>query len=213
VDINTYINANYMLAYGLEVTARNPVTKWLDLTTNVNFFNSDINTDNINSVDVKGMISYFAKMNAQFKLPKNYSIQLSLDYQSKAIVPRVVATKSGGGGRGGGGGGGFGGFTQTTAQGYVKPQGAVDLAIRKEFMKDKKASISLGINDIFKTRRYATYSESEFFIQEFERRQDWRVVRLNFNYRFGKFDATLFKRKNTRSGMEGGQDMQMQQRP
>jgi hypothetical protein len=77
-------------------------------------------------------------------------------------------------------------------------------------MKEKKASISLGINDIFRTRRYATYSESEFFIQDFERRQDWRVVRLNFNYRFGKFDATLFKRKNTRSGMEGGQDMMQQ---
>jgi outer membrane receptor protein involved in Fe transport len=215
VIINTYINANYMLAYGFEVTARNPVTKWLDLTTNINFFRSDINTDNINSVDVDGMISYFAKLNAQFKLPKNYSIQLSADYQSKAIVPQGGGG-GGGGGRGGGGrnggGGGWGGFTQTTAQGYVKPNGAVDLAIRKEFMKEKKASISLGINDIFRTRRYATYSESEFFIQDFERRQDWRVVRLNFNYRFGKFDATLFKRKNTRSGMEGGQDM-MQQKP
>ena len=203
-----------MLAYGLEVTARNPVAKWLDLTTNLNFFKSDINTDNISTIEVDDMISYFAKLNAQFKLPKNYSIQLSADYQSKAIVPQGGGGGGrGGGGRGGGGGGGFGGFTQTTAQGYVKPTGAVDLAIRNEFMKDKKASISLGINDIFKTRRYATYSESEFFIQEFERRQDWRVVRLNFNYRFGKFDATLFKRKNTRSGMEGGQDMQMQQKP
>lgn len=203
VIINTYINANYMMAYGLEVTARNPVAKWLDLTTNVNFFNSDINTDNINSVEVEGMISYFAKLNAQFKLPKNYSIQLSGEYQSKAVVPQS-------GGRGGGGGRGWGNFNQTTAQGYVKPSGSVDLAIRKEFMKEKKASLSLGINDIFRTRRYATYSESEFFIQDFERRQDWRVLRLNFNYRFGKFDAQLFKRKNTRSGMESGQDMQMQ---
>jgi outer membrane receptor protein involved in Fe transport len=213
VIINTFINANYMMAYGLEITARNPVTKWLDLTTNLNLFNSDINTDNLNTVDVEGMISYFAKLNAQFKLPKNYSIQLSADYQSKAIVPQGGGGSGGGrggGGRGGGGGGGWGGFTQTTAQGYVKPNGSVDLAVRKEFMKDKKASISLGINDIFKTRRYATFSESEFFIQEFERRQDWRVVRLNFNYRFGKFDAQLFKRKNTRSGMESGQDMQMQ---
>ena len=154
-------------------------------------------------------------MNLAFKLPKNYSIQLSGDYQSKTILPQG----GGGGGRGGmggggggrSGGGGWGGFVQTTAQGYVEPNWAVDLAIRKDFMKDKKGSLSIGINDIFKTRRYATYSESQYFIQNFERRQDWRVVRLNFSYRFGKFDASLFKRKNTRSGMDGMQEgMQMQ---
>ncbi|MFZ9301356.1 MAG: outer membrane beta-barrel protein, partial [Chitinophagaceae bacterium] len=101
------------------------------------------------------------------------------------------------------------GFVQTTAQGYVKPNYSLDFAIRKEFLKEKKGSLSLSINDLFKTRRYATYSESDFFVQEFSRRQDWRVIRLNFSYRFGKFDQTLFKRKNNR--MESGQDnMQMQ---
>jgi hypothetical protein len=70
----------------------------------------------------------------------------------------------------------------------------------------------LSINDIFKTRRFANFAEADFFIQEFERRQDWRVVRLNFNYRFGKFDMSLFKRKNIRSGMDGMQEgMQMGQ--
>jgi len=37
-------------------------------------------------------------------------------------------------------------------------------------------------------------------------------LRLNFNYRFGKLDVSLFKRKNTRSGSDGMQEgMQMQQ--
>jgi hypothetical protein len=47
-------------------------------------------------------------------------------------------------------------------------------------------------------------------VQDFVRRQDWRVVRLNFNFRFGKFDTNLFKRKNNRSGNDTGGDMQMQ---
>jgi outer membrane receptor protein involved in Fe transport len=206
VIINTYINANNSRAYGLEITSRNPVTKWLDLTTNVNFFNSKINTDNISTIQIDDRFSFFGKLNAAFKLPKNFTIQLSGDYRTKTILPQ-----GGGGGRGGGGGG-WGGFVQTTAQGYQKSNGAVDLAVRKEFMKDRKASISVGINDIFRTRRFGNYSEAEFFIQDFERRQDWRVVRLNFNYRFGKFDASLFKRKNNRSGMEGMQEgMQMNQ--
>jgi hypothetical protein len=33
------------------------------------------------------------------------------------------------------------------------------------------------------------------------------VLRINFSYRFGKFDATLFKRKNTKADQSGGQDM------
>jgi len=217
VIINTYINANSSRAYGLEMTSRNPLAKWLDVTTNLNFFNSRINASNISSAttSIGDLWSFFGKLNLAFKLPENWSVQLSGDYQSKAILPQGGRGGGGwgGGGRGGGGGGGgWGGFVQTTAQGYVKPNYAVDLAVRKEFMKDKKASVSLSINDLFKTRRYATYSESEFFVQDFVRRQDWRVVRLNFSYRFGKFDTNLFKRKNSRSGMDGmNEGMQMQQ--
>lgn len=217
VIINTFINANNSRAYGLEATFRNPLTKWLELTTNLNFYNSKINTNNLtSSVAINDLWSFFGKMNMAIKLPKSFSIQLSGDYQSKTILPQGGGGGGGRGGmgmgggmRGGGGGGGWGGFVQTTAQGYVKPNYSVDFAIRKEFLKEKKGSLSLSVNDIFKTRQYATYSESEYFIQEFSRRQDWRVFRLNFSYRFGKFDQTLFKRKNNR--MENGQDnMQMQ---
>lgn len=218
VIINTFINANNSQAYGLEVTSRNPVTKWLDLTTNLNFYNSRINTANLNStIQIDPLWSFFGKLNAAFKLPKSYSIQLSGEYQSRTILPqgggggRGGGGMSGGMGRSGGGGGGWGGFVQTTAQGYVKSNYSVDFAIRKDFLKEKKGSLSVSINDLFKTRRYATFSESDFFVQEFSRRQDWRLVRLNFSYRFGKFDQTLFKRKNTRSGMDGMQEgMQMQ---
>jgi hypothetical protein len=46
---------------------------------------------------------------------------------------------------------------------------------------------------------FDSYSESPFFVQNIERRRDPQVFRLNFNYRFGKFDANLFKRRNTRA--------------
>jgi hypothetical protein len=116
---------------------------------------------------------------------------------------------SGGGRSSGGGGGNWGGFVQTTAQGYVKPFYNIEAAIKKDFLKDKKGSLSLSINDIFKSRRNASFSQSEYFIQNVERRQDWRLVRFNFNYRFGKVDMSLFKRKNNKSG-EGSEGMQMQ---
>jgi hypothetical protein len=151
------------------------------------------------------MLSFFGKMNAAFKLPKNYSIQLSGDYRSRSVLPQG-GSGGRGGGFGGGGGGGFFGGAQTTAQGYIDANYGVDIAIRKDFLKDKAASVTLSVNDIFRTRVYSTYSSSEFFIQETSRRRDWQVFRLNFNWRFGKLDASLFKRKNTRSGMDGIQE-------
>ena len=213
VIINTFINANSSILYGFELTSRNPVAKWLDLTTNINIYNSKINTDNIASIESFGDITtFFGKMNASFKLPKNYSIQLSGDYRGKSILSQG----GGGGGRqsggGGMGGGNWGGFTQTTAQGYNFANYGVDIAIRKDFMKEKRASLTLSVNDIFKTRISGQFSESEFFTQTAIRRRDWQVFRLNFNWRFGKFDVSLFKRKNVRSGADGmSEGMNMQQ--
>jgi hypothetical protein len=66
------------------------------------------------------------------------------------------------------------------------------------------------MNDIFRTKVYRTHSRSDFSktiysVQDNERRRDPQVVRLNLNWRFGKFDVSLFKRKNMKAGQE---DMQ-----
>ena len=70
---------------------------------------------------------------------------------------------------------------------------------RYEFLKNKQASFSLNVNDIFRTRRSDIHSESSYFIQDVFRRRDAQILRLNFNWRFGKFDASLFKRKNQKN--------------
>jgi outer membrane receptor for ferrienterochelin and colicin len=197
--VNSYINANRSYVTGLELTGRNKIAKWWDLTTNANFFTAKIDLDNAEDPDQ--FLSYFFKINNSFKLPKNFSIQLSADYQS-----RIISSPggSGGGGRGGGMGGMFGG-SGSAAQGYIRPNYGVDAAVRFEFLKERRASISLNVNDIFRTRMYDAHTESEFFVQDAQRRRDPQVFRLNFNWRFGKFDANLFKRKNTRS--EGNMNM------
>jgi hypothetical protein len=64
------------------------------------------------------------------------------------------------------------------------------------------------MNDIFRTQLFSTYSESPFLQQLSERRRDPQILRLNFNYRFGKFDANLFKRRNDRAIDGGGDIMQ-----
>lgn len=198
--ISTYANASKTYTYGLEVISRDKITKWWDLTSNLNLYNSTINAGNLPGGVNSNQVSWFAKLNNSFKLPKNYSIQLSGDYQAKTLIAS--------GGRGGDGGGRFGGGNVPNAQGYIKPLYGADIALRKDFLKNNAASLTLQFSDIFRTRLNSVYSESVYFIQNSDRRRDPQVLRLNFNWRFGKIDASLFKRKNIKGEMENMQNSQ-----
>jgi outer membrane receptor protein involved in Fe transport len=201
VVITSYANANSSYAYGLEVTSKNKIASWWEVTTNLNLYNSQINGSNIQAGLTSQQVSWFGKMNFTFKIPKNYSIQLNGDYQSKTLLPQ-----SGRGGGGGGGGMMFGGGQLSTANGYIKPNYGVDIAFKKEFLKNNAASLTLSINDIFRTKLYRSHSESVFFVQDNERQRDPQVARLSFNWRFGKLDVSLFKKKNIKGEIEGMQN-------
>ncbi|MEO7306354.1 MAG: outer membrane beta-barrel family protein, partial [Ferruginibacter sp.] len=202
VLISTYANANTSYNVGMELTTKTKLTKWWDFTANVNLYNSTLKAGVLAGGANNSQFSMFGKINNSFTLPKNFSIQLSGDYQAKTILPPSS--------RGGGGGGGmmmFGG-SQIGAQGYIKPNYGVDIAIKKEFLKNKAASLTLQMNDIFRTKLYATHSESQYFVQDNSRRRDPQVLRLNFNYRFGKIDVSLFKKKSMKGEMENMQNAQ-----
>ncbi len=83
------------------------------------------------------------------------------------------------------------------------------MGYRIDLGKTRMKSISVNWSDALRTRRQEIHTESEFFIQDVFRRRDPRLVRLNFNWRFGKVDANLFKRKNTKGGGDGMEGMSM----
>lgn len=216
--ISTYINASRSYAVGLELVFRNTVTKWWEINYNANVYYSKIKGSSANDNVDNERTSFFIKLNNTFKFGKGWSMQLSGDYNSKSILPASGGRNSGGGGRMGGfGGGGMGGGPSSTSQGYIADNYYVDFGIRKEFkIKNNTATVSANWSDVFSTRQNRTISESQYiyqgssrnFYQDSWRRRDPAFVRVNFSYRFGKFDASLFKRKNNRT--ESGDDMQMQ---
>jgi outer membrane receptor protein involved in Fe transport len=205
----TYVNANSSRNFGIELTNRLQVNKWWDFTANVNIFYSQINVNVPNQVAISnGLTSWFAKLNNTIKLGKGFTIQLSGDYYAKTVLPQ----DGGGGGRRGsfGGGGFFGGGVQAIAQGFVLPRYAIDASIRKDWTwkKGRTGSLTLSMNDIFRTQVYATTAIlPNEFDQETLRRRDPQILRINFSYRFGKFDMSIFKRKNTKADQGGGMDM------
>ena len=186
--INTYINANSSYATGAELTSVNYLAKWWDISTNINVYNSKVNTSNIsNSVQQDALWSMFGKFNSNFKLPANFAVQLTTTYQSKTNLP--VNNNQG-----------MMGppmmSSQSASQGYIKPSWGIDLAFKKSFLKNNAASVSFNISDIFRTRVNGQYSYSTYFIQDYKRQRDPQMFRLNLSYRFGKIDASLFKRKS-----------------
>lgn len=196
---STYANANSSYSVGLELTGKNKINKWWEITSNVNLYNATIKAGNLpGSVDNSGF-SWFAKLTNSFKLPKDFSVQVNADYQAKTLMPP-----------GGGGGGWWGGGAQTTAQGYIKPNYGVDVSVRKNFLKNNAGSLTLTVSDILDSRSYSSYASSELFIQDNERIRKGQIFRLSFNWRFGKFDASLFKRKNIKGEMDNMQNIQSQ---
>jgi len=195
--VNTWVNANYSQTAGAEFTAVNTITKWFDVTTNINVYNSYINVTNVQTQSQPALWSWFGKINANFKLPWKLKMQVTGFYQSKSNLP-----VNSGGNQGGGPGGGQ--VITSASQGYIAAFWDVDAALSKSFLKNDAASISFSVSDIFRTRWSDQFSESPYFTQQYNRIRDPQLLKLNFTYRFGKMDVSLFKRKNMNTS--GSQD-------
>lgn len=188
--INTYENANNAYTVGGEVTTTDNITKWWDISLNVNVYNSHINTDNLKQPSQDAIWSWFGKFNSNFKLPYNFTVQLTAIYQSKTNLPvNKNANQFGPPGS----------TTQSSSQGYIKAFHGFDLAVKKSFLKNNAASLTASMSDIFRNRWSDQNSQSQFFAQEYDRLKDPQLFRVVFAYRFGKMDLNLFKRKDMNS--------------
>jgi len=206
VLVNTFINALSSYLAGMELISKNIITRSWELTTNLNLFQSGIELADPNQAVADPIPSWQLKMNHTVKIGKRMTLQLNMEYLSKTVLP---PSGSGRGGWGGGGGGGVWGQTASTAQGYSLPNYFMDAGYRIDMGKTRQTSLSVNWSDVFRTRRQQSFTSSEYFVQEVFRRRDPRLLRINFNWRFGKVDASLFKRKNNKGGGEGMEGMSM----
>ncbi|MCL6524810.1 MAG: TonB-dependent receptor [Thermoflavifilum sp.] len=176
--LTTFANANSTNTYGLELTLQNDITRWWSLTTNLNFYNTEIKAGNIQGDLAKqgyqistnlnnNGFSWFAKVNSNMQLPKNFAIQLTGNYQAPLPTP----------------------------QGKTLAFGNVDFALRKDFLKNRAASLTLSVSDIFNTRKFETQLTRGLVVQDNIRHPESRILRVNFMYRFGKMDMQLFRKK------------------
>jgi outer membrane receptor protein involved in Fe transport len=186
--LNTFINANYQNRLGLDLTLQQKIGKQCELIPNVNvqYRKVDAGTDKVD-ISNEGW-GWEGKLVANYNIdaPKswlfsNLGFQLTGEYES----PRIIA------------------------QGRRMEQYSVNFALRKEMLKDKKATFTFSIDDVFNTRRWGSIVDTDNFYQESYRRWNVRSFRFTFSYRFGNPNFQMFKRGGDRNGDDddGGNGM------
>lgn len=172
--ILTFGNAGNSNSYGIELSGNlKPVHFW-DLTTNFNFYGQSISGYLGSNYVEKETTFYRFQTNNSFKVSNRWKLQLFGIYQGPV----------------------------ETIQFEIDDMYFVNIGARYSFWEDK-ASLSLNINDIFKTQ-YQQFSTILPSAQTGKLANDSRNVYLGFSYRFGGGKNRALQRKqrddNTASG-------------
>ncbi|MBX2905348.1 MAG: TonB-dependent receptor [Taibaiella sp.] len=150
--------------YGLEGTARLQLTKIWDATLSGNFFTNALQIGDLGPqytalIANTGGQAWFGKVNSNLKLPKNFSLQMNGNYESKKKI----------------------------AQGEQRQSYWIDLAVKKNFWNNK-ASLTINCSDVMKTRRFINEYTTTAYTQTINRTKETRIGNISFTYRFGKTD-------------------------
>lgn len=168
IIIYTRGNVGSFQNFGITETFQKPVTSWWNMTA-VAVFNHKI---------IKGVVwaplevrisQLNVSLNNQFQLKKGWGLELSGYYQTKS---------------------------QIDLQEWLKPQGELDFGVSKSVLKNK-GTLRLTVRDITYFQNYSGYSTFQNAYEPFTIKWDSRVVRLGFNWRFGK---TMKQISRTESG-------------
>ncbi|NML23736.1 TonB-dependent receptor [Pseudoflavitalea sp. G-6-1-2] len=170
--LSTFINANSEQNYGLELTLQQKIGSSFDFTPTVNLQYTKVNaklahTDLSNEgFNWEGKITANYKISSRSPIWNKLSFQAIGEYESAEVIP----------------------------QGKRKARYGVDLALRKDFLKDK-ASVTVAVNDVLNSSRFGAIYDTENFYQDFYRRRNIRSARITFTWKFGKNDFSLFKKE------------------
>lgn len=177
--LNTFINASTTNRYGAEFVLQHKLGENFNITPSVNLQYRTVKA-NIKDLDLSNEgFNWEVELTTDYKIQtksksifNKLSFQLTGEYESAEVIP----------------------------QGKRMPEYSADFAMRKDFLKNNKATITFGINDIFNTQRWGTIYDTETFYQDSYRRWNVRNFRLTFSYKFGKADFSLQNRNNRGGG-------------
>lgn len=172
--IITFVNLLDGQSYGLEVIAQLKPAKWMDLMASANFFRTVTDASNLEADLTVSNVGLTSNLNATVYFTKNTNLQVTANYSTPRVGPQGV-------------------FAATFSS---------DVAVKQNILKGK-GSINLRVSDIFNTRRFLIFTDTDLITGENRRKRESRIAYFTFSYRFGTGEATpKRKRQEERSGGE-----------
>ncbi|SHE86137.1 Outer membrane receptor proteins, mostly Fe transport [Cnuella takakiae] len=176
--LNTFVNADHTNRLGAEFTLQQKFGTRFDLTPTVNFQYRAVRgrvgalvLDNEGfNWEAKLIANYRAEPANKSSIFTDFSVQAIGEYESREVVP----------------------------QGVRIPNYSVDLALRKDFLKNKKATVTFSVQDLFNHLRFGSELQTATFYQESWSRRNVRSFRLVFTYKFGDPNFAFGKRNGDR---------------
>lgn len=174
----TFRNFKYGQNVGLEFIMKNNFNKWLDATTTLNVLRQKMLGEDVNGAEIiRKTPSWNIKTIINVKLPLGIFYQISGSYNAARVA----------------------------AQGTFMPIYGIDMALKRDFLKDKKLSLTVNVSDIFNTRRMRIQTESTYFTQDIMRKRESQIGMFILTYKFGATDNK--SKKADKSDPNSGGDM------
>lgn len=179
--LNTFINADFTNRMGLEVNLQHKFSEQFDIMPSVNVqyrhVKAQVGKLNLNNegFNWESQLTANYRVKSKKKWLDKMAYQLTGEYESPEVIP----------------------------QGRTVAEWRVDMALRKDFMKNNRASLVFAVDDVFNSRRWGSNLETPRFIQESYSRWNVRTFRLTFSLRFGGSDFQLMNKRKGGNGDEG----------
>jgi ferric enterobactin receptor len=174
VTRGSFVNAAENESYGLELSLNQPLTKWWRLNVNGSLFRNQISSNTGTEADNSSYVGT-ARLNTTITPVKKLDLQITANYRSANV----------------------------TNQGRVEPFYFVEMALRKEVLKDR-GSVTFRVSDVFNIQKFLVYAYGPAFDADLTFKRETRVAWLGFNYRFGQQEQK--RRRNEQQSGSGSID-------
>ncbi len=154
ISYMTSENLSKGTSYGVDLILEHEITKWWRINANFSYFRTLIEGNSIDGSISTDNYSWTSKLNSNMTLLKNLTIQISANYRAPIITP----------------------------QGKMYETYSADIAMKKDFMKDK-FSVSLRVSDIFNTQRFDVDAYGNNFYSTMYRKRQSQAAFLTLSYK------------------------------
>lgn len=155
ISYMTNENLSKGTSYGVDFILEQEIAKWWRINANFSYFRTLIEGNSVDGNISTDNYSWTSKLNSNMTLMKNLNIQFSANYRAPIVTP----------------------------QGKMFETYSADIAVKKDFMKDNRLSVSFRVSDIFNTQKFDMEAFGNNFYSTMTRKRQSQSAFLTLSYK------------------------------